>query len=139
MTTIVVVLTDASPVPPTPAELARLAPVIVPVRRLVAAFASNELAGEREYGRKRLVVLGRVGWVRRAPGGVVLRLVGPPGGAGVRCLFTEEHEEMLAGLVKGEEVVVTGAYVGMEGREVRVVGCGVGPREPPGEAAAVAA
>lgn len=138
MPSIIVILNDAPTAPPSAAELARLAPVIVPVRRLVAAFACNELAGEREYGRKRLVVLGRVGWVRRAPGGIVLRLVSPSGGAGVRCFFTEEHAEVLAGLGRGEEVAVTGVYVGLEGREVRVVGCGLGPREPVGAAAAVA-
>lgn len=125
MPSIIVILNDAPPAPPSAAELARLAPVIVPVRRLVAAFACNELAGEREYARKRLVVLGRVGWVRRAPGGIVLRLVSPSGGAGVRCFFTEEHAEALTGLGRGEEVAVTGVYVGLEGREVRVVGLSV--------------
>lgn len=137
--TVVLLLPDSPPSPPSLEELMRLPVLRVPVRELAAAYAWNELAGERVFAKRRLVVFGRVNRVRREGVGLLLRLVDPGGGA-VRCCLTEEHAEELVELKRGELVTVTGVVAGMEGREVRVMGVGVERWEPPaGSAFAVAA
>lgn len=137
--TVVVILPDSPPAPPSFDELMRLPVLRVPVRELAVAFAWNELAGERVFAGRRLVVFGRVSRVRREGGGLILRLVDPGGGA-VRCCFTEEHATTLAGLGRGEDVAVIGVFAGMHGGEVRVFGVALDTLEPPaGSAFAVAA
>jgi hypothetical protein len=84
-------------------------PGAVAAADLVSAYAVNELAGERIYGGRRLVVTGGMASVRRrSSGGFWLALSAEPTFGGVWCRFSDEAAKELAELQHGDSVVVEG-------------------------------
>lgn len=84
-------------------------PGAVAAADLVSAYAVNELAGERIYGGRRLVVTGGMASVRRrSSGGFWLALSAEPTFGGVWCRFADGAAEALARLQHGESVTVAG-------------------------------
>jgi len=78
-------------------------------------YAENEITGDATYKGKNLRVSGRVIDVKRStiPGNTYLELACPGVlNFGMRCYFTTENEDMLIGIEKGEDVLVTGVGSG---------------------------
>jgi hypothetical protein len=78
-------------------------------------YDENEITGDATYKGKNLRVSGRVNDIKRStiPGNTYLELKCP--GLlkfGLRCYFTAENEDMLIGIEKGENVLVTGVGSG---------------------------
>ena len=74
-------------------------------------YSDNEITGDAMYKGQNLRVSGRVNEVKRSPipGNTYLELKCPGLlNYGVRCYFTTENEDMLIGIEKGEDVLVTG-------------------------------
>lgn len=105
---------------------------------LVAAYAINELAGERIYGGRRLVVTGGMASVRRrSSGGFWLALSAAPTFGGVWCRFADGAAKELAELQHGESVVVEGQVSDTSALTVFLDECVlVHPPEPDGATSA---
>lgn len=80
-------------------------------------YDQNEITGDATYKGKNLRVSGRVKEVQRSaiPGNTYLELACP--GLfkfGLRGYFTTENEDMLIGIERGEDVLVTGVGSGFQ-------------------------
>jgi hypothetical protein len=104
--------TGSPPVPDCPSGL------ICPTSgEMCDTYADNEITGDALYKGKNLRVSGRVIEVKRSaiPGNTYLELACPGLlNFGMRCFFTTANEDMLIGIEKGEDVLITGVGSGFQ-------------------------
>ena len=104
--------TGSGPIPDCPSGL------ICPTSgEMCDVYAENEITGDAMYKGQNLRVSGRVIEVKRSaiPGNTYLELACP--GLfkfGLRGYFTTENEDMLIGIERGEDVLITGVGSGYQ-------------------------
>jgi len=104
--------TGSNPVPDCPSGL------ICPTSgEMCDVYSDNEITGDAMFKGQNLRVSGRVIAVQRSaiPGNTYLELACPGLlNFGMRCFFTTENEDMLIGIERGEDVLVTGVGSGFQ-------------------------
>ena len=91
---------------------------------LMSAVEQNALTAEREFGGQWLEVEGLVGTVRRAKAGGLVVYIRESLAGSVACFFADGMFDELAGLTRGDEVVIEGKVAdGAIGLTVRLLRC----------------